>query len=219
MCFGLKNAGASYQRIMNKILEPHGKYAVAYIDDIAVYSDTWEDHLKRIAAVLHSFREAGITFRLDKCKFAHSELKFLGHKIGNGTVQLNELKVESIMNIERPYTKKALRSYLGLMNYYRAHIPDYAKIASCLTDLTKLRQPATLQWTTIHQNAFEQLKIELCKRTILHVPDFSAPFIIQADSSGICSGSLSCTRKKWQGSTNCLCVSYIGWKPIKLVHY
>ena len=189
MCFGLKNAGASYQRIMNKILEPHGRYAVAYIDDIAVYSDTWEDHLKHIAAVLHSFREAGITFRLDKCKFAHSELKFLGHKIGNGTVQLNELKVESIMNIERPFTKKALRSYLGLMNYYRAHIPDYAKIASCLTDLTKLRQPATLQWTTIHQNAFEQLKIELCKRTILHVPDFSAPFIIQADSSGYAVGA------------------------------
>ena len=93
------------------------------------------------------------------------------------------------MNIERPYTKKALRSYLGLMNYYRAHIPDYAKIASCLTDLTKLRQPATLQWTTIHQNAFEQLKVELCKRTILHVLDFSAPYIIQADSSEYAVGA------------------------------
>lgn len=119
MPYGLKNSGPTFQRAMNEVLSPHRQYSRAYIDDVAVFSHSWEDHLKHLTAVLRTLTEVGLTANLNKCKFAQSEVRYLGHVVGSGLHAPYPNRIEAISKLERPTTKKELRSVLGLCNYYR----------------------------------------------------------------------------------------------------
>ncbi len=137
MPFGLKCSGNSYQRAMDRILTPHIKYAAAYIDDISTFSMSWSEHLQHLDAVFKSIFDNNITLKLKKCKFGVKTVQFLRHVVGQGTLSVVHDKVEAIRTLPPPTTKKLLRGFLGMCGYYRTFIPDFAKVAAPLTDLTK----------------------------------------------------------------------------------
>ncbi|XP_055936794.1 uncharacterized protein LOC129966395 [Argiope bruennichi] len=189
MPFGLKNAAATFQREMNKALSPYREFCRAYIDDIAIFSNDISSHLKHLHLVLDRLEELQFTVNLSKCAFAKSEISYLGHIIGSGKHQADPAKLETISRLPVPETKKQLRSALGLFNYYRDYIANFAEIAFPLTELTKKRSPDVLPWCEMHSIAFEKLKSALLHAPTLHTPNMSKPFVIHCDASSIGIGS------------------------------
>ncbi|GBO32219.1 Transposon Ty3-I Gag-Pol polyprotein [Araneus ventricosus] len=119
MPFGLRNAAASFQKVMNSALSEYREFYKAYFDDIAIFSCDWDTHLKHLDAVLSKLTELKFTVIVRKCVFAKTQLKYLGHIIGVGRHEPDPEKLRAIEIIERPRRKSALRSALGLFNYYR----------------------------------------------------------------------------------------------------
>ncbi len=182
MPFGLQGAPATFQRMMDTLLMGAQEYSAAYLDDLVIYSDTWEQHLVHIRGVLLRLRRAGLTAKPSKCKLATKECSYLGHIVRNGEVRPELDKMQAVANFPRPKTRKDVRSFLGLSGYYRRFIPDYATIALPLTDLTR-RRSKSINWTTECEAAFQQLKAKLTSKPILKSPDFSKPFVLQTDAS------------------------------------
>ncbi|GBN49957.1 Transposon Ty3-I Gag-Pol polyprotein [Araneus ventricosus] len=122
MPFGLRNTAASYQKVMNSALSEYREFCKAYLDDIAIFSCDWETHLKHLDVVLSKLTELKFTVNVKKCVFAKTQLKYLGHIIGAGRHEPDPEKLRTIEIIERSRTKSALKSALGLFNYYRNYI-------------------------------------------------------------------------------------------------
>ncbi|GFT95901.1 hypothetical protein TNCV_312381 [Trichonephila clavipes] len=137
MSFGLKNASATFQREMNKALSCYREFSRAYIDDIAIFSKNWEEHLLHLDTILTKLSELNFTVNLKKCAFGKAQIKYLGHIIGSGKHEPDPEKTAVINNLPVPKTKKELRSVLGLCNYYREYIPKYSELVYPLTELTK----------------------------------------------------------------------------------
>lgn len=113
MPFGLRNARSTFQRVISQVLAPHREYACVYIDDLAIYSDTWEEHLSHVQAVLASNSAAGFTVNAGKCRFARREVEFLGHVVGSGRHSANPEKVRAIDEMPRPQTKEQFRTFFA----------------------------------------------------------------------------------------------------------
>ena len=183
MPFGLQGAPATFQRLMDRLIQGLNGYSAAYLDDLVVYSETWEEHLEHLRTILQRIREAGLTVKKKKCQLGMSHCLYLGHVVGGGTVKLEQSKVEAVWQWKAPRTKKQVRSFLGLTGYYRRFIPNYATIAAPLMDLTKKTAPNQVNWTTSCEEAFQELKRLLCSYPILCAPDFDKPFVLQTDAS------------------------------------
>ena len=108
---------------MNRVIQGMEKFAAAYIDDVAIYSETWEEHLQHLDQVLKRLRIAGLTANPKKCKFGMLEALYLGHKIGGGQVKPEVSKIMAVQKHPKPRTKTEVRSFLGLVGYYRKFIP------------------------------------------------------------------------------------------------
>ena len=182
MAFGLVNSGATFNRIMRKLLRGL-KSVDNYIDDILVHTASWEEHIETLRELLQRLRKAKLTARPTKCYIGFEKVEFLGHVIGQGMLQPNSNKLEAIQNAPRPQTKTQLRSFLGLANYYRAFIPNFAAVAVPLTDETKKGRPTKIEWGDSQELAFRTLKAKLSESPILHLPDISRPFILRTDAS------------------------------------
>ena len=183
MPFGLKGAPATFQRLMDKVINGLQEFSAAYLDDIVIFSNTWEAHTKHLRAVLQHLRMAGLTGKPSKCQFAQRECTYLGHVVGSGTVRPHPSKIESVQQFKIPETKQQVRAFLGLTGYYRQFIPDYAALTVPLTDLTRKGAPNEVSWNKKCEDAFEKLKQLLCSSPIPRSPDFSRPFILQTDAS------------------------------------
>ena len=183
MPFGLNGAPASFQRMMDRVVDDLQDFAAAYLDDLIIYSNTWEDHLKHVRVILQRLREAGLTVKPTKCQFGMERCVYLGHVVGGGTVQPEASKVETVRQFQVPETKKQVRAFLGLTGYYRKFIPNYARIAASLTDLTRKSASNNVCWNASCDEAFKELKQILCTSPVLRNPDFSQPFILQTDAS------------------------------------
>ncbi|XP_026003826.1 uncharacterized protein LOC113009615 [Astatotilapia calliptera] len=181
--FGLFGAPATFQRLMDRVLRPHAAYAAAYLDDVIIHSDTWAEHVLRVAAVLESLRGAGLTANPKKCAVGRREVQYLGYHLGGGQVRPQVEKTAAIASCPRPRTKKEVRRFLGLAGYYRRFVPGFAQLTSPLTDLTQKGAPDLVQWTGPCQAAFVQVKKALCGEPLLHTPNFSLPFVLQTDAS------------------------------------
>ncbi|KAI2647466.1 Retrovirus-related Pol polyprotein from transposon 17.6 [Labeo rohita] len=181
--FGLHGAPVTFQRMMDIILRPHQAYAAAYLDDVVVHSEAWEEHLDRLWRVLSELRQAGLTANPRKCHLALSEAKYLGFQVGRGLIRPQEKKVEAIHSAPRPGTKTQVRAFLGLVGYYRCFIPNFSSLAAPLTDLTRKGQPEKVCWTPSAEEAFAQIKTALTSSPVLRAPDFSYPFLLQTDAS------------------------------------
>lgn len=181
--FGLHGAPATFQRMMDRILRPHGGYASAYLDDVIIYTSDWESHLPKVQAVVDSLRQAGLTANPKKCTIGLEEAMYLGYTIGRGLIKPQLNKIDAIQNWPRPLNKKQVRSFLGIAGYYRRFIPNFASMAVPLTDLTKGKNSVMIKWTPEAERAFQSLKQALCSQPVLVCPDFHKPFSLQTDAS------------------------------------
>ena len=182
MPFGMKNSGATLVRGMREVLS--GMSGVeSYIDDLIVFSRDWETHLRTLEELLKRLSEANLTARPSKCIFGASTVEFLGHDVGYDWITPNDDNLEKIARAKRPVTKKEVRSFCGLLGYYRDYIPSFAIIAAPLTDLTKKGQPNFVKWGEVQEKAFNTLREALLKRPILRLPDHSRNFTLRTDAS------------------------------------
>ena len=183
MPFGMQNSSATFQKLVDIVLKDCSKFCQQYIDDICIFSDTWEDHLKHLDIVLSKIEGAGLTIKPSKSKIGYQEVSYLGHTVGNKCIQPMMDKVDSVSKFPTPITKKNVRAFLGLTGYYRKFVPKYADVAKPLTDLTKKKEPNTVQWSKPCKQAFEKLKAVLTSKPVLATPDFAKPFLVQTDAS------------------------------------
>ena len=197
MPFGLVNSGATFNRMMRKMLN-QAKDTEHYIDDVLCHTKTWEEHLAVLENLFSQIRRAGLTVKPSKCKVAHQTLEFLGHTIGKGTISLEQEKIQKVKDAKPPQTKKQVRSFLGLTGYYRKFIPNFANITAPLTELIKKGQPSIVRWEHKQEEAFSTLKTMLTSAPILHIPDFSKPFLVQTDASDLGIGAALLQKQKGQ---------------------
>ena len=183
MPFGLRGAPATFQRLMDAVTQGLGECCSAYLDDLIIFSSSWEDHIDDVRKVMAKLQEAGLTAKPGKCVFGAAKCKYLGHIVGNGAVEPEPSKVKAVVEFPLPNTKTEMRAFLGLTGYYRRFIPNYASLAAGLTDMTKKTAPTQVEWTTSTHKAFKELQHALCSSPLLRSPDFSRPFILQTDAS------------------------------------
>uniref|UniRef100_A0A8C1RIA6 ribonuclease H n=1 Tax=Cyprinus carpio TaxID=7962 RepID=A0A8C1RIA6_CYPCA len=188
--FGLHGAPATFQRMMDIVLRPHQAYAAAYIDDVVIHSETWEDHLERLRRVLLELRRAGLTANPKKCHLALPEAQYLGFQVGRGLIRPQQRKVTAILSAPRPSTKKQVLAFLGLAGYYRCFIPNFSSLATALTDITKKGQPEKVKWGAPEEEAFRRIKAALTSEPVLRAPDFNCPFLLQTDASNTGLGAV-----------------------------
>lgn len=158
MPFGLVGAPATFQRIMNKMLGDIPQFTAAYLDDVVVFSATWEEHLEHLQEVLQRIKNAGLTLKTAKCSLGMEECSYLGHQVGRGIIKPLKAKTAAICTFKTPKTKRHVRSFLGIGGYYRKFVKDYSTIAAPLTDLTRKEQPEKIKWKEEHQRAFDEIK-------------------------------------------------------------
>ena len=190
MPFGLRNGPAVFQRLMDSLLHRDKEYSQVYIDDIAIFSDTWEEHCHHISLVLGRLKEAGLTANPKKCLWAQTEVEFLGHVVGKGKVCPADLKVQAVKDFPMPRTKKGVRQFLGLAGYYRRFIPKFAEHSFHLTEATRKTAPDSVVYSDALYDEFMYLKSVLCSVPSLHLPVPSDSFILQTDASGVGLGAV-----------------------------
>src|SRR5438045_1683318 len=189
MPFGLKNAPGTFQRLMNYVLQDYiGKFVAVYLDDIIIYSKTFEQHIDHNKIVFDALRKAILKIKLKKCFFCFPNIAFLGHIVGRNGISVEPTKVEKIKTFSELTNLTDLRASLGLFSYYRKFVKDFSKIAAPMTALLKKETP--FEWTDKQQKAFNFLKERLMEAPILQYPDFEKQFILYTDASGIGLGAV-----------------------------
>lgn len=155
MPFGLRNARATFQRLMNTVVGDLDGCAV-YLDDVVIYSDTWSAHMERIGALFNRLAEGRLTVNLAKCEFARATVTYLGRQVGQGEVRPLRAKVQAIDRYPAPATKKELMRFLGLVGYYQGFCRNFSTVVAPLTDLLKANR--RFLWSPVCQQAFENVK-------------------------------------------------------------
>ncbi|KAK7113985.1 hypothetical protein V1264_000125 [Littorina saxatilis] len=189
--FGVKTASMIFTRMMRKLLEPLGRDDVEhFIDDIIIATETWEQHVEAVEAVLSRLEEVCLTAKPSKCYFGYAELDYLGHHVGQGMTKPDDEKTEKIRSAKRPETKKEVRAFLGLAGFYRKYVSDYANLSAPLTDLTKKGLPERVVWNEECEEAFTKLKQSLVCKPVLLLPDIDKPYTVRSDASDIAIGAV-----------------------------
>ncbi len=194
MPFGVCNGPSTFQRLMQAVMSDLiFQVLIVYLDDILLFSKTFEEHLERLEMVLKRLAETGLKVKLGKCCFLQDSVRFLGHQVSVQGISPDPGKVAAVSNWKIPETVKELRSFLGFCSYYRKFIEGFSKIAGPLHDLVNVclregrcaksgRHFSTL-WSDECDRAFNQLKETLTTAPVLGFADFSCPFILETDAS------------------------------------
>lgn len=195
MPFGLANAPAVFQRAMNHILGPlRVDKAIAYIDDVLIPSENFENGMETLKQVLTCFRDSGLTLRLGKCNFLTERVEYLGHEISCQGVQPGKLKCEAVAQFPTPTDAHKVRQFLGLSGYFRKYIRGYASVARPLTQL--LKKESSFQWMEEQQKSFEKLKQLLTCRPVLAIYDPDLPTQVHTDASKVGIGGVLTQEQK-----------------------
>ena len=196
MPFGLVSAPAVFA-LMMRMLHLADLSAENFFDDILVHSASWSDHLHHARNVLDRLKSYGLTAHPSKILAGFQSLEFLGHVVGSGVLRPDESKIEKILQVSTPTTKKQVRSLLGLLRLYRRYIPGFASVAAPLTDLTKEggRSCHSIHWTPDCASALQEIQDILSHKPVLLLPQLDLPFVLQTDASSTClSGSSFASR-------------------------
>lgn len=181
---GLKTSPNTFQLLMDKVL--HGlqfNTCLCYLDDVLVYSSTFDQHIADLNEVFRRFREAGLKLGPRKCKFAADSCVFLGHQISKDGISPPSDRVDAVLNVPPPRTVKELRRIIGMFNWFRKFIPNFSSIINPLTRL--LRKNARFCWLDDQQSAFTTLKQRLTSAPILQFPKYEWPFRLAVDTSSL----------------------------------
>ena len=178
--FGLAQAPAYFQLLMNKVLKGL-KFAMTYLDDIIIFSQDELQHLEHLDIVFSHLREAGLKMKCSKCDFFKSEIHYLGHLISPEGISLLPNKLDSIRHMPVPNSTKEIKQFLGLTGYYRKFVPRFTDISRPLTTLMK--KDTKFVWTSACQKSFELLKEALCGEPVLKYADTSKPYTLYTDAS------------------------------------
>jgi predicted aspartyl protease len=180
--FGLTNAPATFQRFMDAVLAGlKWKNLLCYMDDICVFSTTFENHLDDLKSVFMRLREAKLKLKPSKCHLFQKEIKFLGHLITDKGILPDPNKIKAIMEIKIPDNITKLQSFLGIVGYYRKFVPNFATLCKGLYELTRIG--INYVWTQAHNDAVNTLKTILSSQPILAHPNFDHSFVIHTDAS------------------------------------
>lgn len=190
MPFGLKNAPATFQRMMNNVLKEHiNKICIIYMDDILIFSTSLQEHINSLEKIFKTLRKANLKVSLNKSDFLKKETDFLGHIVSKEGIKPDPRKIEGIKKQTIPRTVKEIQSFLGLSGFYRKFIPDYAKIAKPLT--IRLKKDAVINVDDKdYKESFEKLKNILMSDMVLRYPDFSKKFALTTDASNYALGAV-----------------------------
>lgn len=189
MPMGLKTSPACFSRIMGMALgELVGKVCYVYLDDIIVYGATVEEHFENLEKVLKRLASVGLKIKTKKCQFFKKSVEYLGHIISGDGIRPDPAKFSIIEEWPVPKTVKDVQSFLGLVNYYRRFIENFADIARPLYKLTSKGAP--FLWSPECQEAFEILKHKVMTPPVLSFPNFSEPFVLQTDASDKAIGAV-----------------------------
>lgn len=191
MPFGLTNAPATFQTLMNTILQPYlDKFVVVYLDDIVVFSKSDEEHKEHLRLILEKLKENSLYAKPSKCVIGAETIEFCGHIVGQGQLRTSRSKTELIENWPAPTNVHEVRQFLGLASYYRRFVQNFATIAAPLSELLREKDETLRRkknrpiiWTAKCQLSFELLKKALSNEPVLIQPDFLRPFVIETDAS------------------------------------
>ena len=189
MPIGLCNAPASFQRMMETVLTGlTDEGVVVYIDDILIYSETEEEHVRLTKEVLNRLRKHGLCANIKKSFFHVSEVEYLGYMISEKGISMSEKKVAKIRDWTAPKTVKNVQEFLGFANFYRRFIDGYSETCLPLTELTK--GDKIFEWREEHQKAFEELKEKFVTQPILAHFVSSKPTMVETDASDFALGAI-----------------------------
>ena len=193
MPFGLSNSPATYQRLMEECLgDLHLKICFIFLDDIIIFSRTYEDHVERLQQVFDRLRAAGLKLSPKKCNFLMERVKYVGHIVSKDGIETDPDKTERVRNWPTPKTPEEVRKFLGFIGYYRRFVQNFSRIAKPLTilmpipkDKKKGKQVTKQKWVWGEEQelAFNKLKHLLVEPPILGFPDYSIPFELHTDAS------------------------------------
>ncbi|KAL2097351.1 hypothetical protein ACEWY4_006558 [Coilia grayii] len=178
MAFGLRNAPATFQRLMWRILAGVPNCEV-YLDDIVLHSSSWPSHLQLITTVFTRLRDASLTLNLAKCEFGKATVTYLVKQVGQGQVRPVEAKIQAIVEFPTPKTKRGVRRFLGMAGYYRSFCRNFSDVVLPLTNL--LRNTVNFVWSSECEAAFDNTKALLCSSPVLAAPTFDQPFKLEVD--------------------------------------
>jgi len=197
----MTNSPATFQAMMNEILRDminEGKVA-AFVDDVLVGTDTEEEHDEVVGEVLRRLEENDLYVKPEKCMWKVRKVPFLGVVMGEGEVEMEEDKVAGVLKWPTPQCVRDVRKFLGLANYYRRFVKDFAKVALPMNRLT--RKDEKWKWEEEQQKAFESLKQIFTSRPTLATPDLDKEFRVEADASNFTTGgvlSVKCEDELWR---------------------
>lgn len=189
MFFGMCNAPATFQKMMNDIFKElieKGKIIV-YMDDILIFTETEEEHWEIVRQVLALLSKHKLSLKVAKCEFCKPEIPFLGMIIGHKEIRMDPKKTEAIAEWPLLKSKKEVQQFLGFCNFYRRFIKDFSKIARPLTQLTG---NVDFTWGDDEQKAFEALKDALCSSPVLAVYKNNLPLRVECDASDFALGAV-----------------------------
>jgi hypothetical protein len=201
MPFGLCNAPATFQRVMERCMgDLNLRDCLIYLDDVIIFSTSFSEHLKRLDAVFTHLEEHNLKLKASKCEFFKSKVTYLGHVVSEKGIETDPDKIEAVKTWPVPSTVKEVRAFLGFVGYYRRFVKGFASIARPLNDLlveNEAQNPnkvksrkAPFVWGETQQHAFEQLKDAITNPPVLAYADYSKPFVVHTDASGTGLGAI-----------------------------
>jgi hypothetical protein len=187
--FGISVGAQTLTRLLDSIFHDlKFRYLFNYLDDVVVYSKTFEEHMTHLQEVFTRLQKAGLTCNPEKVKFAQREISFLGHLVSSRGVRIDPERTQSIRDFPPPRDAKGIARFVGMVNFYRKFIPNVAQLALPLNELR--RKGAKFAWGEAQQKAFEALKEAIAQPPVLRMADFSRPFILQTDASSAAIGAV-----------------------------
>jgi RNase H-like domain found in reverse transcriptase/Reverse transcriptase (RNA-dependent DNA polymerase) len=189
LSFGLSNAPALFQRLMDLVLVGlTWEICLVFLDDVIIMSETFDEGLVRLKAVFDRLRAANLKLKPSKCRLLQREVVFLGHLVSSEGIAPDPSKVEAVTNWPRPVNLREVRAFVGLANYYRNFVKGFAEIARPLHELTK--KNCRFEWTDRQEEAFVTLKRKLTEAPVLAAPRDEGLFILDSDGSDLAVGAV-----------------------------
>ena len=201
MPFGVKNAPAVFQELMQATLHDTTGFATAYMDDVMIHSSSWQDHLKDIRAVLDKLKTANLTVNPTKCVWGGKTMTFLGHQVGEGKMTLPDHRVAALANYQKPLIKRGLRAFLGTVGFYRRYAKQLTSQTAILTPHTTKQALSRIMWDKEGEEAFSQIVFIMSHTTSLCIPLPKDSFSLVTDTSGLGIGCVLQVRREGE------------WKP------